>query len=57
MALPVDDELLDMIVDSLDKDIVADVITGKDIDIMFYTKYCPNVEDEETELPGFTPQM
>lgn len=57
VALPVDDELLDMIVDSLDKDIVADVVTGKDIDIMFYTKYCPNVEDEETELPEFTPQM
>lgn len=57
VALPVDDELLDMIVDSLDKDIVADVVTGKDIDIMFYTQYCPNVEDEETELPGFTPQM
>lgn len=57
VALPVDNELLDMIVDSLDKDIVADVVTGKDIDLMFYTKYCPNVEDEETELPGFTPQM
>ncbi len=57
VALPVDDELLNMIVDHLDKDIVADVVTGKDIDIMFYTKYCPNVEDEETELPGFTPQM
>ena len=57
VALPVDDELLDMIVDSLDKDIVADVVTGKDMDIMFYTKYCPNVEDEETELPEFMPQM
>ncbi|MDD4493128.1 MAG: hypothetical protein PHV32_02055 [Eubacteriales bacterium] len=57
VALPVDDELLDMIVDSLDKDIVADVVTGKDIDIMFYTKYCPNVEDEESELPEFIPQM
>ena len=57
VALPVDDELLDMIVDSLDKDIVADVVTGKDIDLMFYTQYCPNVEDEETELQGLTPQM
>lgn len=57
VALPVDNELLDMIADNLDKDIVADVVTGKDIDIMFYTQYCPNVEDEETELSGFTPQM
>lgn len=57
VALPVDDELLNMIVDSLDKDIVADVTTGKDIDLMFYTKYCPNVEDDETELPEFIPQM
>lgn len=57
VALPVDDELLNMIVDHLDTDIVSDVITGKDIDIMFYTQYCPNTEDEETELPEFTPQM
>lgn len=57
VALPVDNELLGMIVDHLDTDIVSDVITGKDIDIMFYTQYCPNVEDEETELTEFTPQM
>lgn len=57
VALPVDENLLNMIVENLDTDIVSDVATGKDIDIMFYTKYCPNAIDEETELPGFTPQM
>ena len=57
VALPVDENLLNMIVENLDKDIVSDVTTGKDIDLMFYTQYCPNVIDEETELPGFTPQM
>lgn len=57
VALPVDENLLNMIVENLDTDIVSDVTTGKDIDLVFYTQYCPNVEDEETELPGFTPQM
>ncbi len=57
VALPVDENLLNMIVKNLDTDIVSDVITGKDIDLMFYTQYCPNAIDEETELPGFTPQM
>ena len=50
-------ELLDMIVNNLDTDIVSDVITGEDIDIMFYTNYCPNVSNEETELHGVTPQL
>lgn len=57
VSLPVDDELLDMIVNHLDTDIVSNVIIGGDIDLMFYTKYCPNVEDEETELHGFTQQL
>lgn len=57
VALPVDDELLDMIVNHLDTNIVSDIITGENIDLMFYTQYCPNVEDEETELSGFTPQL
>lgn len=37
--------------------IFADVVTGKDIALMFYTQYCPNVEDDETEMHGFTPQI
>lgn len=57
VALPADEKMLRMIANNLDKDIVADVLMGNDIDLMFYTQYCPNVEDEETELPGFTPQM
>ena len=57
VALPADNELLDMIMENLDTDIVSDVITDGDIDLMFYTQYCPNVEDDETELPEFTPQM
>lgn len=57
VALPADDELLDMIVKHLDTDIVSDVNTVEDFDLMFYTQYCPNATDEETELPGFTPQL
>lgn len=57
VALPADEKMLRMIAKNLDKDIVADVLMGNAIDIMFYTQYCPNAIDEETELPGFTPQM
>lgn len=62
--LPADKEMLELIRDALldHSDILSDLETTEDFDMMFYTMYCPRVEDEEvseveTELPQFTPQM
>ena len=41
MSLPDDKEMLDKIVDALDRDIVSDVDVFTDFDLMFYTSYCP----------------
>ena len=46
VMLPSDIELINMVKQNLDKDVVDDVLMDKDIDIMFYTQYCPNVENE-----------
>lgn len=62
--LPADKEMLDMIRDALlgHGDILSDLETIEDFDMMFYTMYCPNVEDESigednNELPKFIPEM
>ena len=48
--LPSDSDMLDKIVSSLDSEIVSDVDTTEDFDLMFYLKYCPYAEsDEEME--------
>ena len=50
VSLPDDKEMLDKIVDALDRDIVSDVDVFTDFDLMFYTSYCPNFEDEPYEM-------
>jgi len=47
VTLPIDIELLDMIKQNLDKDIVDNVLMDKDIDVMFYSQFCPNVEETQ----------
>ena len=37
-------------------DIISDLETSEDFDMMFYTMYCPYVEDDG-ERPQFIPQM
>lgn len=49
VSLPDDKELLENIVDSLDKSIVADIDTENDFDLIFYLNYCPMAEGEEEE--------
>ena len=49
VSLPDDKELLENIVDSLDKSIVADIDTENDFDMVFYLNYCLMAEGEETE--------
>lgn len=55
VSLPQDADMLDKIAYNLmDGDnslIVSDVITDSDIDIMFYTLFCPNAADEMEEEP------
>ena len=46
-SLPGDKKMLDKIVSSLDSEIVADVNTTEDFDLMFYPDYCPYAEDDE----------
>ncbi len=62
--LPSDKEMLDLIGDALlnHGDIISDLQTSEDFDMMFYTMYCPNVEDDdlseqEEEVPRFIQQM
>ena len=62
--LPADKEMLDLIRDALleHSDIISDLETNEDFDMMFYTMYCPNVDDEDIgqddgERPQFIPQM
>ena len=56
-SLPSDKELLEKIVSSLDYEMVADVDTTEDFDLMFYLAYCPNAEDEEELDDTPTQQM
>lgn len=46
-ALPSDGEMLMKIVSALDTEIVSDVDTTEDFDLMFYLDYCPYAEDDE----------
>ena len=62
--LPADKEMLDLIREALLKhsDIISDLETIEDFDMMFYTMYCPYVEDDgiaedDGERPQFIPQM
>lgn len=64
VELPSDKEMLELIRDALLKhgDIISDLQTSEDFDMMFYTMYCPYVEDDnitedEGEIPQFIPQM
>lgn len=62
--LPADTEMLDLIRDALleHSDIISDLETAEDFDMMFYTMYCPYMESEDIaeddgERPQFIPQM
>ena len=62
--LPTDKETLDLIRDVLLEhgDIISDLETSEDFDMMFYTIYCPYVEgddiaEDDGERPQFIPQM
>jgi len=62
--LPTDEKMLELIRDELLKhgDIISDLETDEDFDMMFYTMYCPHVEDDritedDGERPQFIPQM
>lgn len=62
--LPADTEMLDLIRDALleHSDIISDLETAEDFDMMFYTMYCPYVEgddiaEDDGERPQFIPQM
>ena len=62
--LPTDKEMLDLIRDALLEhgDIISDLESSEDFDMMFYTMYCPYVEDDgiaedDGERPQFIPQM
>ena len=64
VELPADKEMLDLIRDALLEhgDIISDLETAEDFDMMFYTMYCPYVEDDgiaedDGERPQFIPQM
>ena len=64
LNLPTDKEMLDLIRDALLQhgDIISDLETAEDFDMMFYTMYCPYVEDDgiaedDRERPQFIPQM
>lgn len=50
VTLPSDIELINMVKQNLDKDVVDDVLMDKDIDIMFYTQYCPNAENAQNAI-------
>ena len=53
VSLPSDKEMLDAIVDAFDRNVVSDVDTTEDFDLMFYMAYCPNADGSE----DLTPQM
>lgn len=62
--LPTDKEMLDMICDALLKhgDIISNLETVEDFNMMFYTMYCPYAESDEIAendgaYPQFIPQM
>lgn len=62
--LPTDEEMLELIRNELLKhgDIISDLETDEDFDMMFFTMYCPYVEDDtinedDGERPQFIPQM
>lgn len=64
LNLPADTEMLDLIRDALleHSDIVSDLETAEDFDMMFYTMYCPYMEGEDIaeddgERPQFILQM
>lgn len=46
-SLPGDKEMMDKIVSALDSEIVADVDTTEDFDLMFYLDFCPYAEESE----------
>lgn len=46
-SLPVDKEMMDKIVSALDSEIVANVDTTDDFDLMFYLDFCPYAEESE----------
>ena len=50
VSLPEDRELLESIVAHLDPEIVSDVDTTEDFDLMFYLQYCPYAEDEDMDM-------
>lgn len=56
-SLPSDQEMLDKIVSSLDSEIVADVDTTEDFDLMYYLDYCPYAENDEEFNETPTQQM
>ena len=56
VSLPGDKELLDSIVDNLDRDIVSDIDTSEDFDLMFYLAYCPHAAQEDMD-ESLTQQM
>lgn len=51
--LPSDKAMLDKILNEFSPDIVADIDTTEDFDLMFYMAYCPNADGSE----DLTPQM
>lgn len=53
VSLPSDKEMLDAIVDAFDRNVVSDIDTTEDFDLMLYLAYCPNADEDET----LTPQM
>ena len=62
--LPTDKEMLDLISDALLEhgDIISDLETSKDFEMMFYTMYCPYAEgndiaEDDGEKSQFIPQM
>lgn len=48
-SFPQDKDLLQKVIDALCPDIVSDIETSDDFDLMFYLDYCPNYEGEDEE--------
>lgn len=51
VSLPSDKEMLDAIVDAFDKNIVSDIDTTEDFDLIFNLAYCPNADGSEDLVP------
>lgn len=56
-SLPSDTEMLDKIVSALDSEIVSDVDTTEDFDLMFYLDFCPYADEDEELDETPTQQM